>query len=178
MPHTPPLLSDPDQVAARGLQLADEQWAWYGALLASNELADDRHKPLLDALVAEIMAQIDCRTCGRCCQRMGPVVDASELERLALTLDLSPHAFRQRYLRPMWPQASAAQQEWLLSDPCPLHDGLLCTVYEARPQICRDFPQHVGRNLTEQLATCIETARICPITFNVVERLRRQIAAP
>jgi Fe-S-cluster containining protein len=76
-----------------------------------------------------------------------------------------------RLLRPMWPGAAADDQVWLLPDPCPLHDGRLCTVYEHRPQVCRDFPQAVGANPVARLQIWVEYARICPITFNVIEQL-------
>lgn len=132
----------------------------------------------LDALLAQVMARIDCTTCGRCCRRMGPVVDEADAARLAAGLGLSVDELRQRLLRPMWPGAAEADQVWLLPDPCPLHDGRLCTVYPYRPQPCRDFPQATGADPVERLAIWVETAAFCPITFNTLTCWEAQENAP
>jgi len=102
---------------------------------------------------------------------MAPEVDDETAARLAAVLDLSVGELRRQLLRPLWPGAPAAEQRWLLPDPCPLHDGRLCTVYQHRPQICRDFPAAAGASPADRLRIFTETARLCPITFNVLERL-------
>ena len=175
MAKPPPLLTDPDQVADRGRELLTLQWEWYDAVFPRLQANDAQIAQSLEALTTEIMALIDCRTCGRCCRNMGPQVNAAEIATLAQVLALTPSSFRIHYLKPLWPDAPDDEQSWVLPAPCPLHDGLLCTVYEQRPQICRDFPANVGRDLAEKIAIFIESARTSPITFNVIERLRSQI---
>lgn len=162
---SPNLITDPDAidpaVVARYRQL-------YERLASRLRAGEPGLAERLDALLAQVMAQIDCTTCGRCCRHMGPVVDEADAARLAAGLGLSVDALRQRLLRPMWPAAAEADQVWLLPDPCPLHDGRLCTVYPHRPQPCRDFPQAVGTDPVERLAIWVETAAFCPITFNTL----------
>lgn len=169
----PILVSDPDEVAARGREMARAHWAWRDRVAPRLQAGDPVLAATLSQTLAEVDAAIDCASCGRCCRHMGPVVEADEATSLAGALDLSPAQFRDHYLRPMWPAAADAEQIWLLPAPCPLHDGLLCTVYEARPQPCRDFPGQAGQTPAGHLTQLVEFARLCPIAFNTVERLRR-----
>ena len=166
-----PLVSDPDEVARLGRERAPEHWSLYERLLARLQANDAALLSSMDETLAGVIAQIDCTTCGRCCVHMGPVVSEGEAGRLAAALQIGLDELRQRHLQPMWPGAEASEQIWLLPDPCPLHDGRLCTVYGDRPQVCRDFPQAVGADPAERLTIWVEMARICPITFNTVERL-------
>ncbi len=170
--HPPAIISDPDQVATLGQARAAAQWAWFDALQRSGALTSDAFAQQMQQVLSTIMAAIDCRTCGRCCRHMGPTLSDADQQRLAEAWHIDIAELRQRWLRPMWPDAPAALQTWLLPDPCPLHDGLLCTIYEVRPQVCRDFPEHVGETPAARLQSWIESARICPITFNTVEHLR------
>lgn len=161
----PDWVTDPDAidpaVAARYRQL-------YERLAPRLQAGEPGLAERLDALLAQVMARIDCTTCGRCCRHMGPIVDEADAARLAVGLGLSGDELRRRLLRPMWPGAAEADQVWLLPAPCPLHDGRLCTVYPHRPQPCRDFPQAVGADPVERLAIWVETAAFCPITFNTL----------
>ncbi len=164
-----PFIDSPDEVAVLGRARAEQHWALHDRLVA--RLNEGELAAQIDALTREVAAVVDCSACGRCCQRMGPEIDDETARRLAAALDLSVGELRQQLLRPMWPGAPAAEQRWLLPDPCPLHDGLLCTIYEHRPRVCRDFPCEVGSSSAERLRIFVETARICPITYNVLERL-------
>lgn len=165
------LVSDPDEVARLGRQHAPEHWALFERVVPQLQAGDASLLSNMNETLAEVMAQIDCTTCGRCCVHMGPVVSEGEAGRLAIALHIDLDELHLRHLRPMWPGAPVSEQIWLLPDPCPLHDGRLCTVYEDRPQVCRDFPQAVGADPEERLAIWVEMACICPITFNTVERL-------
>ena len=166
-----PLVSDPDEVVRLGRERAPAHWSLYERMRVRLQAKDAPLVACMNEMLADIMGQIDCTTCGRCCVHMGPVVSEGEASRLASALQIGLDELRQLHLQPMWPGAAASEQVWLLPDPCPLHDGRLCTVYADRPQVCRDFPQAVGADPVERLAIWVEMARICPITFNTVERL-------
>ncbi len=165
------MVIDPDEVAILGREQATTHWAIYDALSRRLQDGEEGLVVTLDSVLAEVSANIDCAACGRCCRHMGPQLGDADQTRLSAGLNLSLEAMREGLLQPMWPGASEGDQIWLLPDPCPLHDGLLCTVYEHRPQVCRAFPQTVGANPIERLQIWVESARVCPITFNTLERL-------
>ncbi|NUQ36771.1 MAG: YkgJ family cysteine cluster protein [Caldilineales bacterium] len=174
----PLFVADPDQVAARGQALAPQQWAWYDQVQPLAAAGDPDLIAALTTTLATVSAAIDCTTCGRCCRQMGPQVEAAEAAALAAALGLQPELFRRGFLRPLWPAAAEDEQVWLLPSPCPLHDGLLCTVYAARPRPCRDFPQAAGQTPAAHLGQLVEFARICPIAFNTVEQVRQRVKGP
>jgi Fe-S-cluster containining protein len=169
--RSPLLVVDPDQVAVLGRARKDAHWLLHDRLAQRLEQGDLALAARIDTLLRSISGEVDCTRCGRCCVRMGPTVDDAAVERIAHAMGLSAEAYRDRFCRPMWPGCDDAEQVWVLPDPCPMHDGLLCTVYEARPQVCRDFPREVGATTAQRLAVMVETASICPIAFNLLESL-------
>lgn len=165
------MITDPDEVAKLGKERATAHCESCARLSLRLQAGEEGLAAALDQILADVSAQIDCTACGRCCRQTGPQVDDADLARLGAGLNLSLAEMKARLLRPMWPGAAETDQVWLLPAPCPLHDGRLCTVYEHRPQVCRDFPQAVGANAVERLQIWVEYARICPITFNTMEQI-------
>lgn len=81
-----------------------------------------------------------CRRSGNCCSRPGGVVrvGAADVARIAAHLQLNEAAFRSRYLA-----ASGDRLRENLGPACVfLRDGTepACTIYDVRPQHCRDWP--------------------------------------
>lgn len=77
-----------------------------------------------------------CTTCGVCCvvPAWRPIT-LQDLERLCDALGVSPETFAARYAHP--------DEAGSLASPCPLlrrdGDRYLCSVYEARPEVCQAF---------------------------------------
>jgi hypothetical protein len=59
--------------------------------------------------------------------------------------------------------------------PCPLLDGTRCSVYRDRPKDCRAYPHLHKKQMTTRLLGVLENARVCPIVFNVLERLKAEL---
>ena len=59
--------------------------------------------------------------------------------------------------------------------PCPLLSGNLCTVYEHRPNDCRSFPHLDQDEFVFRLTQAVQNCSICPIVFNVFERLKDEL---
>lgn len=131
---------------------------------------DDDDK--LDALVHEILAQvtagIDCTTCANCCREMGIAVEEQDIERLARLLDISVEEFESRYV------AVDAGEKFMPQTPCQFLGGNLCTVYEDRPCVCREFPHLHKEDFRGRLIGVIQNSATCPIVFNVLEELKRR----
>src|SRR5579862_5599800 len=94
----------------------------------------------LDAIVREttdeVWKQIDCTTCAHCCRTLQIVVDSKDIRRLSARLGMTPLQFSRRYV-----QVAEDRTKHFASTPCPfLGADNRCTVYEDRPQACRDFP--------------------------------------
>ena len=81
-------------------------------------------------------------------------------------LALSEMEFRERYVRVL------EGEECLAGGPCPFLEGTLCTVYDDRPAVCRRYPCLDEGDLPPT-TMLIEDAAVCPITFHVLEGLKR-----
>jgi Fe-S-cluster containining protein len=58
-----------------------------------------------------------------------------------------------------------------------LHENK-CTVYEARPTECRKFPGFRNAGFTKRLFAIFMHYERCPIIYNVVEKLKKEVMKP
>ncbi len=126
---------------------------------------------LMQELHDEVFSEIDCLTCANCCKTTGPLFTQKDIERISKRLRLKPKEFIDRYLRMDEDNDYVLQQV-----PCPFLDGEnYCLIYEDRPKACKEFP-HTDRKKFYQInALTIKNCKICPATYEVVERLRDEI---
>ena len=59
----------------------------------------------------------------------------------------------------------------IAESPCPFLRGDLCSLYEARPRDCREFPHLLKGEFRARATSTYTNAADCPIVFNVVEQL-------
>ena len=92
--------------------------------------------------------RFDCSKCpGYCCSHGRVEVTAHDLQRLAKHFGLSERATRKRYT---YHYQAQGVDEWILrhhrdhiyKSVCKMFDRKTrrCTVYEARPNVCRKYP--------------------------------------
>lgn len=129
----------------------------------------------LDAVVQEITdevwKQIDCTTCANCCKTLQVIIDDKDISRLAVRLGMTVSQFSHRYVR-----TAADGLKHFASMPCPFLDANnLCSVYEDRPQACRDYPFLYNKDFRDRSLTMIENTAVCPIVFNVWKSLKQRL---
>ncbi|MCB1106908.1 MAG: YkgJ family cysteine cluster protein [Chlamydiia bacterium] len=85
-----------------------------------------------------------CTGCGKCCTGKGFVwLTEEDIERLALSLNLSEEDFRKKYTREEGFDISLTEDP--VTDDCIfLREKKFCAVYDARPKQCRNFPWWKG----------------------------------
>lgn len=124
----------------------------------------------VDAWVIQINSQvesaIDCLACGNCCHRLMINIDDAAIVRLSQRLALSEDQFRERFV------AGGSFMSFLNGVPCHFLNGNACTVYEARPEECRNFPQLDRPGFTGRMFGTFSHYGMCPIIYNVVEQLK------
>ena len=129
----------------------------------------------LNAIVQEtttaVWDQIDCTACAHCCRTREIVVDDADIERLSQCLDITTGYFNSRYV-----QVARDRTKHFKSQPCPfLGTNNHCTVYEDRPQACRDFPYLREKNFRSRALVMMENTSECPIVFNVWQALKQRL---
>lgn len=141
----------------------------FRAKLKMNVRDEDRLDAKVHALYKEISAQIDCRSCGACCKHYDIIVNDIDIERLAKDLKISAEEFRSLYVK----KASDEVGLCFNTKPCPFQKDNVCTRYDARPDVCREYPHLDKDGFLGHTLSAIGNCHTCPIVFNVWEALKR-----
>jgi Fe-S-cluster containining protein len=127
----------------------------------------------LKRVAEEIEDQIDCRACANCCRVATTKITERDAGKLARFLGMGVGRFLSEY-------TVKSEDEGLIlkrtSDGCVFLSGNDCTVYEARPHTCDDFP-HLVRGAGSFLSRMWEMpdrATYCPIVFNALEAFKEE----
>jgi len=138
--------------------------------LKSHEFAERRFRRIAE----EIEEQIDCTQCANCCRVATVTVSERDAEKLAAYLGISLSKFNKDY-------TTEDQEEGVIlrrsETGCVFLNGNDCTVYEARPRTCVDFP-HVVRgagSLVSRMWQFVDRACYCPIVYNSLEAFKDHI---
>lgn len=142
---------------------------------AFEKFLQQQNSEVIDELVHqlnnEIEPQIDCIQCGNCCRTLMINVEKPDAARLSAHLKISEKEFYETYVE----TSSTGLLSIMNKIPCHFLHENKCTVYEARPAECREFPGLHKPHFTQRLfATFMHYTR-CPIVFNVIEALKERM---
>lgn len=161
---------DLERIAQFAEEREDENWDFRSFLkyhYESNEL-----DPIVHQLNEEISRQIDCTQCGNCCKQIHPVLDDRDVERFARGIGLSAKEFSNLHLI----ENEGNSSEYLFNKlPCPFLENNQCINYANRPDDCSSYPHLHKEGFISRLFGVIDNYSICPIVFNVYERLKKQL---
>lgn len=120
----------------------------------------------------EIEAQIDCTECANCCRLTEVGINERDIDHLAKFLGLSPQEFVNDFTQ------RGESGELILKrnqGGCVFLQGNLCSVYEARPRNCANFP-HLVRgdgSIDSRMWQFLDRASYCPIVYNWIELVKK-----
>lgn len=128
----------------------------------------------LRKLAEEIESQIDCTKCANCCRVATATLKDREVDQLARFIGASRREFLANY-------TEMSEEEGLIlkrtEHGCVFLKDNLCTVYEARPDTCNDFP-HLARgpgSLNARMWHMPDRATYCPIAYNTLEAFKEEL---
>ncbi len=149
----------------------NEDWSFRAFLKGNSRLSAEKIDREVEALTEEIWKEIDCTTCANCCKTLQIVIDDHDIARLALHLKLNVAQFTEKYV-----VREPDGVKLFKSSPCPLlGEDNRCTVYDVRPQACRDFPFLHEKEFSSRSISMIENCATCPIVFNVWNQLKFKV---
>jgi Fe-S-cluster containining protein len=124
----------------------------------------------LRRLTEEIEDQIDCRACANCCRVATTKVTERDAENLARHLRIRVSQFLRDY-------TTESEEGRILNRNeagCVFLSGNDCTVYEARPRTCEDFPHLIrgAGSLLSRMWEMPDRATYCPIVYNAMEAFK------
>jgi Fe-S-cluster containining protein len=131
----------------------------------------------LRRIAEEIEAQIDCTQCASCCKSATVKLVDRDVERLARSLRITPAKFIAEYTVESPDEGRILRRN---EQRCVFLDGNLCSVYEARPDICQRFPHLVrgSGSIASRMWQFIDRASYCPIVFNSLEAFKDALKYP
>ena len=144
----------------------DENWDFRAYLKRHTDGLDER----VHRIHGEVAAQIDCTQCGNCCESLRTALTDADTVRLAVRLGMSTDAFRGEFHDKDEPGA-----HMIMGAPCPFLKDKRCTVYDDRPEECRDYPHLHKEEFSTRLMGVINNYEMCPIVFNTYERLKEEV---
>jgi uncharacterized protein len=163
------LESDPDTVKRLAEEREDENWT-FRTFLKGIDLEIEELDAIVHRHYEDVARQIDCCACGNCCREVTPIFSEEDVLRLATGLGMSTGEFVERFL------IKDKDGDMILrNSPCPFHAGNLCTVYDHRPDDCRSFPHLHKEEFVFRLMQAVQNCSVCPIVFNVFERLKDEL---
>lgn len=125
----------------------------------------------LKRIAEEIEDSIDCLACANCCRVATAKLTDRDVEKLSRFLGIRPQDFVRDYA------VETADEGLILrrtETGCVFLAGTECTVYEARPNACENFP-HLVRGAGSFLSRMWEMpdrAIYCPIVYNALEAFK------
>jgi hypothetical protein len=125
----------------------------------------------------EIEAQIDCTQCANCCRVTEVEITDRDIEKLAKFLGVSHAGFLRDYTQRDGDDHLILKRS---ENGCVFLEGNLCSVYEARPQNCVNFPHVVRGNgsIDSRMWKLIDRAGFCPIVYNWMEKVKEDLGFP
>jgi Fe-S-cluster containining protein len=147
--------------------------AKFRAYLKSHRHSDRR----LRRFGEEIEAEIDCTQCANCCRVTEVGINQRDVEKLAKFIGVSEDEFRRQFTARDDAGAMILKRG---EGGCVFLEGNLCSVYEARPQNCANFP-HVVRgtgSIASRMWQFLDRAGYCPIVYNWMEKVKEDIGFP
>ncbi|MGB6943436.1 MAG: YkgJ family cysteine cluster protein [Bryobacteraceae bacterium] len=144
--------------------------ARFRAYLKSHRHSDRR----LRRFAEEIEAQIDCTACANCCRVTEVGITEKDIEKLAKFVGTSESEFVEQFTAL---DESGARILKRNEGGCVFLEGNLCSVYDARPHNCVNFP-HVVRgagSIASRMWQFLDRVGYCPIVYNWMETVKDDI---
>jgi hypothetical protein len=125
---------------------------------------DERFHNLHD----DVFREINCLNCANCCKTTSPIFRDVDINRLAKHLGVKPGQLIEDHLH------LDHEGDYVLNiAPCPfLGPDNYCSVYEARPRACREYPHTDRKNMLQILPLTLRNTLVCPAVGEVMRRMR------
>ena len=158
---------DPKEVSAAG-KAKEQENARFLAFLKDNAESEELDRRFAD-FHNELFMGYDCCKCNNCCRSYSVGLSEPDIERLAEFLGLPS----KRQFISSFDLHMEFGQEYVLNAPCQfLLPSGACSVEKIKPQVCRDYPYTDKPDRLSLFLTVIAMANVCPIVYEIVERLK------
>jgi Fe-S-cluster containining protein len=122
-------------------------------------------------IAGEIAEATDCLACANCCRVATTRITSRDVARLAKFLGMKPAQLLTDYTVVTEDEGRVLRRT---EQGCVFLSGNECTVYEARPDTCQDFPhlEHGPGSFLSRMWAMPDRATYCPIVFHSLEAFK------
>jgi len=126
---------------------------------------------LAEDINEEVFEDIDCLKCANCCKTISPIVRNADVRRMASHLKMKESKLIEEYL------LIDEDEDFVMnSAPCPfLGSDNYCSIYEARPKACREYPHINHKPFTSINNLHKVNSLTCPAVYHALERMKKLI---
>lgn len=124
-------------------------------------------------IAEEIEEQINCRQCANCCRVATVTVNDRDITALARELGMAEGILIREYTE----ESEEGRILKRTEAGCVFLRGNDCTVYEARPKTCREFP-HLAKgpgSFLSRMWQMADRACYCPIVYNALDAFKEEV---
>ncbi|HEX4888647.1 MAG TPA: YkgJ family cysteine cluster protein [Luteibaculaceae bacterium] len=115
----------------------------------------------------EVFSDTDCLSCANCCKTTSPIFRDIDIERLSKKLRVKPSDLIAKYLH-----LDSDGDYVLNSSPCAfLGADNYCSVYDARPTACREYPHTDRKNFYQLSRITSNNLLICPAVSRIIDKI-------
>jgi uncharacterized protein len=129
---------------------------------------DNKVDKIVHGIYEKVIKEIDCTQCGNCCKEISPSLTMKEIGILSKMDNLSRSEFIEQHTELI----AYGNTRFLKVTPCRYLNDTVCSIYESRPNDCKSFPHIHRKCFNSRTLSMIDYYGICPIVFNVMERLK------
>ncbi len=143
-------------------------------LQALRQVNPEEFLPVLTQVHNEVFSRTDCLACASCCTSIPPIVNRSDIKRLAAHQGIAPKIFQKRYV------LEDIDGEMTLNGvPCTfLQSDNQCSVYDIRPEACRRYPHTDEKEYVRRATLNFSNAQLCPAADAILNRLQQIFPVP
>ncbi|MBC7926766.1 MAG: YkgJ family cysteine cluster protein [Bryobacteraceae bacterium] len=125
-------------------------------------------------LAENVEAQFNCAECANCCKVATTRITERDVLKLSRYLGLPPAQFLRDYAEESKDEGAILRRN---DQGCVFLDGNFCTVYDARPHTCQDFPHTVrgDGSFLSRMWDFTDRACYCPIVYNTLEAVKDEV---
>ncbi len=157
-------MMEPEKLRDAFHKVEEENWQFRSFLKGRDEAEIDK---LIHDMNQELFMQINCIACSNCCKLTSTVLNERDITRIAGHLNLSADDFCKQYLR-----GDDDGDLVIKSLPCPFLTPQGCSIYDIRPELCREYPHTNKDDMISRLVNLVNNSVICPVVFEIFERLK------
>lgn len=158
----------PNEVAAMAAKKEDENYTFrtYLKIHADPEKLDRQFLKLHK----ELFSKYDCNVCRNCCKQYRGNLSEEELPECAELFGMTTDEFKIKFL-----SESEEGTYNTIHRPCDfLQEDGSCMLDDHKPENCADFPFTARPDRIGSLYSIIEYAAVCPVLYEMLERLKEE----